>query len=316
MRKSKIHVTPESIRPWTGSCPVHWRLSVNDKPERRLRLFRRQRQRNSEITQRDGKLSSSKSTCQNFTGHRDFALPWWRLEEYVHFSIDLHFHSQTLSTVYTIYSYGALRKYLQAAPRCIPERPANERQRKENWECQCGGEGRAVLWGGGVRGGATREAQVGWRDSSFSFCRGCHFLQARLLSSQARCSTSPYQVHRKHSWMSAFELEVWIFRSCLKWCSIHSIWDQAFSLMLIYSFCEMSWIWLLNCEWYSTAEKKDIPWREMTQEVLESDVYKEFETVENPSLIYPDCKFCCNLSIFSPMTMCSNWHLLSSWNGI
>ncbi|KAK4768995.1 hypothetical protein SAY86_027145 [Trapa natans] len=38
----------------------------------------------------------------------------------------------------------------------------------------------------------------------------------------------------------------------------------------------------------STAEKKDIPWREMTQEILESDVYKEFETVQNSSLVYPD----------------------------
>ncbi|OWM78700.1 hypothetical protein CDL15_Pgr002871 [Punica granatum] len=38
----------------------------------------------------------------------------------------------------------------------------------------------------------------------------------------------------------------------------------------------------------STAEKKDIPWREMTREILESDVYKELETVQNSSLVYPD----------------------------
>ncbi|KAF5732532.1 hypothetical protein HS088_TW17G00059 [Tripterygium wilfordii] len=38
----------------------------------------------------------------------------------------------------------------------------------------------------------------------------------------------------------------------------------------------------------STAEKKDIPWRDMTREILESDVYKELESVQNPSVIYPD----------------------------
>ncbi|GLT50247.1 hypothetical protein SLA2020_237450 [Shorea laevis] len=38
----------------------------------------------------------------------------------------------------------------------------------------------------------------------------------------------------------------------------------------------------------STAEKKNIPWRDMTKEILESDVYKELETVENPSIVYPD----------------------------
>ncbi|KAJ8749169.1 hypothetical protein K2173_018640 [Erythroxylum novogranatense] len=37
-----------------------------------------------------------------------------------------------------------------------------------------------------------------------------------------------------------------------------------------------------------TAEKKDIPWRELTREVLESDVYKELEIVQNSSVIYPD----------------------------
>lgn len=48
---------------------------------------------------------------------------------------------------------------------------------------------------------------------------------------------------------------------------------------------------LLKCGLNSTAEKKDIPWREMTREILESDVYKELEAVQNPSLVYPDCKY-------------------------
>ncbi|KAL9243762.1 hypothetical protein vseg_017612 [Gypsophila vaccaria] len=38
----------------------------------------------------------------------------------------------------------------------------------------------------------------------------------------------------------------------------------------------------------STAEKSNIPWREMTKEVLESEVYKEMETVQNPDIVYPD----------------------------
>ncbi|OAY33947.1 hypothetical protein MANES_13G137800v8 [Manihot esculenta] len=38
----------------------------------------------------------------------------------------------------------------------------------------------------------------------------------------------------------------------------------------------------------STAEKNNIPWREMRREILESDVYKEFERIQNPSIIYPD----------------------------
>ncbi|KAH8480223.1 hypothetical protein Peur_062905 [Populus x canadensis] len=37
-----------------------------------------------------------------------------------------------------------------------------------------------------------------------------------------------------------------------------------------------------------TAEKGNIPWREMTKEILESDVYKELESIQNPSLVYPD----------------------------
>ncbi|TYI06795.1 hypothetical protein ES332_A10G183800v1 [Gossypium tomentosum] len=38
----------------------------------------------------------------------------------------------------------------------------------------------------------------------------------------------------------------------------------------------------------STAEKNNIPWREMTKEILESDVYKELKTIQNTSLQYPD----------------------------
>ncbi|KAF5449919.1 hypothetical protein F2P56_030318 [Juglans regia] len=38
----------------------------------------------------------------------------------------------------------------------------------------------------------------------------------------------------------------------------------------------------------NTAEKKNIPWREMTMEILESDVYKELESIQNPSVVYPD----------------------------
>ncbi|MBA0574871.1 hypothetical protein Golob_024292 [Gossypium lobatum] len=38
----------------------------------------------------------------------------------------------------------------------------------------------------------------------------------------------------------------------------------------------------------STAEGNNIPWREMTKEILESDVYKELNTIQNTSLQYPD----------------------------
>ncbi|XP_058105689.1 uncharacterized protein LOC131249130 isoform X3 [Magnolia sinica] len=38
----------------------------------------------------------------------------------------------------------------------------------------------------------------------------------------------------------------------------------------------------------STAEKTNIPWRDMTKEILESEVYKELECVENPAIVYPD----------------------------
>uniref|UniRef100_A0ACD5TGV2 Uncharacterized protein n=1 Tax=Avena sativa TaxID=4498 RepID=A0ACD5TGV2_AVESA len=37
-----------------------------------------------------------------------------------------------------------------------------------------------------------------------------------------------------------------------------------------------------------TAEKSNIPWREMTKKVLESDVYEVFERIRNPNIVYPD----------------------------
>lgn len=38
----------------------------------------------------------------------------------------------------------------------------------------------------------------------------------------------------------------------------------------------------------STAEKTNVPWRAMTKEILESDVYKEMETIQNADIVYPD----------------------------
>ncbi|KAI3465819.1 hypothetical protein Pfo_022482 [Paulownia fortunei] len=38
----------------------------------------------------------------------------------------------------------------------------------------------------------------------------------------------------------------------------------------------------------STAEKTNIPWRDMTKEILESDVYKEKGAIEDSSIVYPD----------------------------
>jgi ubiquinone/menaquinone biosynthesis C-methylase UbiE len=37
-----------------------------------------------------------------------------------------------------------------------------------------------------------------------------------------------------------------------------------------------------------TAEKSNIPWREMTKKVLESDVYEVFERIRDPNIVYPD----------------------------
>jgi hypothetical protein len=47
----------------------------------------------------------------------------------------------------------------------------------------------------------------------------------------------------------------------------------------------------LGCDCNSTAEKNNIPWREMTKEILESEVYKELDGIQNQSLVYPDCNF-------------------------
>ncbi|KAL2328115.1 hypothetical protein Fmac_021542 [Flemingia macrophylla] len=38
----------------------------------------------------------------------------------------------------------------------------------------------------------------------------------------------------------------------------------------------------------STAEKNNIPWREMAKQILESEVYKEMDSIQNQSLVYPD----------------------------
>ncbi|CAJ1978836.1 unnamed protein product [Sphenostylis stenocarpa] len=38
----------------------------------------------------------------------------------------------------------------------------------------------------------------------------------------------------------------------------------------------------------STAEKNNIPWRQMVKEVLESEVYREMDSIQNLSLVYPD----------------------------
>ncbi|KAK4420917.1 Adaptin ear-binding coat-associated protein 2 [Sesamum alatum] len=38
----------------------------------------------------------------------------------------------------------------------------------------------------------------------------------------------------------------------------------------------------------STAEKANIPWRDMTKEILESDVYSVKDAIEDPSIVYPD----------------------------
>ncbi|XP_057472828.1 uncharacterized protein LOC130761363 [Actinidia eriantha] len=38
----------------------------------------------------------------------------------------------------------------------------------------------------------------------------------------------------------------------------------------------------------STAEKTNIPWREMTREILQSEVYKEMDSIQNSSIVYPD----------------------------
>ncbi|GFZ12876.1 hypothetical protein Acr_23g0012610 [Actinidia rufa] len=47
----------------------------------------------------------------------------------------------------------------------------------------------------------------------------------------------------------------------------------------------------------STAEKTNIPWREMTREILQSEVYKEMDSIRNSSIVYPDCNFPSSLII-------------------
>ncbi|XP_042477667.1 uncharacterized protein LOC122059026 [Macadamia integrifolia] len=37
-----------------------------------------------------------------------------------------------------------------------------------------------------------------------------------------------------------------------------------------------------------TAEESNIPWREMTREIMESQVYKEMDSIQDPSIVYPD----------------------------
>ena len=44
-----------------------------------------------------------------------------------------------------------------------------------------------------------------------------------------------------------------------------------------------------------TAEKSNVPWREMTKKVLESDVYEVFERIRDPNIVYPDCEFTIHL---------------------
>ncbi|WVZ03575.1 hypothetical protein V8G54_024381 [Vigna mungo] len=38
----------------------------------------------------------------------------------------------------------------------------------------------------------------------------------------------------------------------------------------------------------STAEKNNIPWRKMAKDILESEVYREMDIIQNQSLVYPD----------------------------
>ncbi|GFY99007.1 hypothetical protein Acr_13g0004080 [Actinidia rufa] len=39
----------------------------------------------------------------------------------------------------------------------------------------------------------------------------------------------------------------------------------------------------------SIAEKTNIPWRQMTRKILQSEVYKEMKSIQNSSIVYPDC---------------------------
>lgn len=60
-------------------------------------------------------------------------------------------------------------------------------------------------------------------------------------------------------------------------------------------------MWILR----RTAEKSNIPWREMTKKVLESDVYEVFERIRDPNLVYPDCECVSPFIYFSPFSLFS-----------
>lgn len=69
-------------------------------------------------------------------------------------------------------------------------------------------------------------------------------------------------------------------RVLIKWVSLSlGASSPVASSNLVCSFC-------LN----STAEKSNVPWRAMAQEILESDVYEEMEKIQDPSIVYPDCE--------------------------
>ncbi|TKY66779.1 methyltransferase protein [Spatholobus suberectus] len=52
----------------------------------------------------------------------------------------------------------------------------------------------------------------------------------------------------------------------------------------LYSVLKLGARWAL----ISTAEKNNIPWREMAKEILESEVYGEMDSIQNRSVVYPD----------------------------
>lgn len=86
-------------------------------------------------------------------------------------------------------------------------------------------------------------------------------------------------------------------------CIIGSV-SNSITLIIVF-FC-------FGYEWmHSTAEKNKIPWREMTKEILESDVYKELDTIQNKSLVYPDCNFILLLFfLFFFGIACFNFHVI------
>lgn len=100
-------------------------------------------------------------------------------------------------------------------------------------------------------------------NASVSARWGSHFLQASLLNPQARRPTGSNQVNDS-------------FLTVENFCGFYQ--DILIKILMV--------------EYEdSTAEKTNIPWREMTREVLESQVYKEMESIQDPSLVYPDCNF-------------------------